>query len=228
MTPESQFWWNWGVQAAVAVGTAGAALAALFGEWVRDKLRKPPVLRVALRSELGERTVLKAPDYTRSAAGALFDFPARYYHLRVTNERRASPADDVQVFLLRVEEFGSDLAWHVVWNGEAPMRWRNWEISPLTRRIGPAADCDLCHIVKGRGLYFEPVLTPNNLRTQHDQANLILTLQAKSVQADSPAIRVAIQWDSLWEDDAAGMAKHSIVRVLQSGAGDEARPIEAA
>jgi len=223
MTPDSQFWWNWGVQAAVAVGTAGAALAALFGEWVRDKLRKPPLLRVALRSELGDRTMLRLPDYSRSAAGALFEYPARYYHLRVTNERRASPADDVQVFLLRVEEFGSDLAWRIVWNGEVLLRWRNWEVSPLTRRIGTAADCDLCHVVKGRGFFLEPVLAPNNLRTKHEQANLILTLQAKSVQADSPIVRVAVKWDSWWEDDDAGMAKHLTVRIIEPSANDKAR-----
>jgi len=38
VTPETQFWWNWWVNAAVAFGTLTAAFVALFGQAFR--LRK--------------------------------------------------------------------------------------------------------------------------------------------------------------------------------------------
>lgn len=37
MSPNQQFWWNWVVNAAVALATLLAVLAALFGDWFRSQ-----------------------------------------------------------------------------------------------------------------------------------------------------------------------------------------------
>jgi hypothetical protein len=38
---ETQFWWNWWVNFAVALGTTLAVLVALFGDWIKNKWFKP-------------------------------------------------------------------------------------------------------------------------------------------------------------------------------------------
>lgn len=94
MNSDQQFWWNWGVNLAVAVGTLGAVVVALFGEYLRPK----PRLKLKLLRKEGEKTLL-----TRIESGEYAD-DVGYYHLRISNERRWCPAENTQVYLTRLEE----------------------------------------------------------------------------------------------------------------------------
>jgi hypothetical protein len=61
--PSCQFWWNWGAQVAIAVGTIAAVVVALFGGWLRYRLA-PPRLVLRLGDNCGVKTpvTLTAPD----------------------------------------------------------------------------------------------------------------------------------------------------------------------
>ena len=98
---QSLFWWNWWPQLAVAVGTIGAVLVALFGQAFRAKFF-PPKLSLRLENTSGEAIQESA-------------WKARYYHLRVSNSRRWSPAHEVRVVLLREEEPGPNEDLQVIW-----------------------------------------------------------------------------------------------------------------
>ena len=101
MNSDQQFWWNWSVNLAVAMGTLLAVVIALFGEKLRAKFF-PPRLKLELLRQEGEKTQL-----TRSTSGFVEVVDdVRYYHLRTRNERRWSPASEVQVYLTRIEEPG--------------------------------------------------------------------------------------------------------------------------
>lgn len=155
MTTAWQFWLTWITQVAIAVGTIAAVIVALFGGWLRARFA-PPKLVLGLENELGVKTPvnLTAPD------GSTREALSRWYHVRVDNKRRWSPATQVQVFLLRIEEPDASGEYQITWLGEIPIRWRDQEIKPLVRTIGYAADCDLCSVVKDKWVELHPLIAP--------------------------------------------------------------------
>lgn len=187
MTHDAEFWWNWGVNAAVALGTISAVLVALFGKHFFFR----PKLTLELVSEFGEPTTLNETNE-----------PVRYFHVRVKNERRGlTVAQQVQVYLTRVEEVGPTGHLQIVWEEGVPMRWRNQEIVPMLRSIGPAVDADLFMIGKESGLHLMTLIQPNSLRTlahRHGQCRFAVALQARSTDSDSKIIRYEIAWDGEW------------------------------
>lgn len=163
----------------------GGLGGAIFTWITNRKFRLPPALQLRLVRNEGERGRIKRDQ------GSFEN--ARYYHLRVSNSRRSSPATDVQVILTRLEEPGPDGTYQVAWVGEVPMRWRNQESSPLTRTIGPEADCDLCCVGERRWLSLMPLITPFTMNAlKNEQWRVALLLQVRATQADSATFRVEI------------------------------------
>ena len=204
-----QFWLSLIAQVAIAVGTIAAVIVALFGGWLRARFA-PPKLTLRLETNDGVKIPvnLTAPDgNTRQTEG-------RWYHLRVENERRWSPATQVQVFLLRIEEPDAAGEDRLTWIGEMPMRWRHQEIHPRVRTIGYPADCDLCSVIKEKWLELNLLITPSEINAKRrDACRLTLTLQARGMESDSNLLRVQIAWDGKWANDDKEMAQHMVVKV---------------
>ena len=180
MTPSCQFWLNWIVQVAIAIGTVGAVVVALFGGWLRARII-PPRLVLKLENERG----VKAPSIVTAPDGTTRKTVGRCYHVRIDNERRWSPATQAQVFLLRVQEPDAAGEYKITWVGEIPVRWRHQEINPLVRTIGYSADSDLCSVVKEKWLELHPLIAPIALNARRrEPCHLIVTLQARSLEAD--------------------------------------------
>jgi hypothetical protein len=211
MTPGQQFWWNWAVRLAAAIGTFLAVLVALFGQQFRAK-RFPPRLKLKLLEKGGEKTTLTA----RSDDGTVRNIDdVRYFHLRLWNERRWSTAEGVQVFLTRLDEPGPDNQLRVTWLGNVPLRWRDQEFVPVLQTIGAAKDCDFCMIGKRSGLSLMPLLLPNNLPAHRPgKCRVVAWLQARSNQADSEIVRIEIAWDGLWVDGDFEMQQHLVIKEL--------------
>ena len=115
MTPDRQFWWNWWISAAVAFGTFAAVFVALFRDF-RSKLF-PPRLTLELAVPAGEKGRVRLTMLEQGQPKELWE-DARYYHIRVSNKRRQlSPANGVQVFLIRMEEPGPDGELQTKWIG---------------------------------------------------------------------------------------------------------------
>ena len=186
----------------------------MFTWFVNRRFRQPPVLRLRLFREEGEKGRIKYTSQKQNGIEEWFE-DARYYHLRVSNDRRWSPANGVQVFLVRIEEPGPDSALQVMWVGEVPMQWRHHEVSPLTRTIGPNADCDLCCVGKGKWLSLEPLIIPFNLNARRqERCRMVASLQARSTEVDSPILTIEISWDGDWEDGDIEMQRHLKIRPL--------------
>jgi hypothetical protein len=214
MCPDSQFWWNLGVNAAVALGTIATVFVALFGQLIRSKLF-PPRLTLRLVKPEGENgKERRVVGFERGEPHDELE-DVRYYHLKVSNERRrCSPANMVQVFLIRTEEPGPDGKLQITWTGDVPMRWRDQELFPLARTIGRPADCDLCCVGKGKWLELRPLKSHYSLNVKRQEKSLIvLSLQARANEADSDILRVQIAWDGGWEEGAQEMKRHLIVSV---------------
>jgi len=202
MDATHQFWWNWWIQLAVAIGTIGAVILALF-----VSLRKPkPQLKLKVLRAEGEPTRLNSGE------------DVRFYHLHVWNERRSIAATEVQVYLSRLDESGANGKLQKVWQGNVPLRWRDQEFVPTLQKIGSAKDCDLCQIGRQSGLSLMPLFVPNSLNScRQGKCKLILFLQARSNEADSEVIRIAISWDGIWEDTDNAMKQHFAIEVLADG-----------
>jgi len=211
MSPQCQFWWNWWVSLAVAVGTLLVVVVALFGNFWPKFF--PPVLKLTIRAKEGEKTTLT------DLNGRHLD-DARYYYILVSNARRWTPAEQTQVFLTRIEEPEPNGDLHVKWTGEIPIRWRNQEFVPLLRTIGPDSDCDFCRVEKKGVLSLLPLVAANNLPTTWTKACIfVATLQARSNVADSEMFRVLVSWDGGWDDGIEEMKQHFVIKpafVIQS------------
>jgi hypothetical protein len=212
MTEGWQFWLTWIVNLAIAIGTLGAVVVALFGEWIRAKMFAPR-LALSLVSPTGERipvTITSPGGESRSEEG-------RHYRVRVVNERRWPRATQVRVHLIRLEEPGPDNQLQLKWAGEVPLRWTHQEIVPLERTIGPEATCDLCSVVKDKWVALHPIIMPTNLADlalRRSPVDWTVSLQAKSNEGDSCIIRFRISWDGKWDDGETEMARHLVLRQL--------------
>ncbi|MGH7298193.1 MAG: hypothetical protein ACRELB_24850 [Polyangiaceae bacterium] len=210
-----QFWWQWAVSFAVAVGTVGTVIVALFGKALRAKLF-PSRLDLTLLSTEGEPSEVRQV----SAGGlATNPVPARYYHLLVSNSRRWSSIHGVQVFLTRVEEPGPQGRFQACWQGEVPMRWRHQEAYPVMRTIGAPAHADLCFVVKGSDVSLEPLFRPFTLRVEIEKKKRIRAFfQARGDEGDSEVLCVEIAWAGTWRDGAKEMAKSLAIEVVKATA----------
>jgi hypothetical protein len=210
-----QFWLKWGVQLAAAVATFAAVLVALFGQAFRAKFF-PPQLAVSLVDSQGERTKVKLT-WVENGVQKDRSEDARYYHLAVSNRRRWSPANQVQVVLLTVAEPGADGRFVTVWTGDIPLGWRHQQVLSGARTVGPTGHVDLCSVVRTKWLQLHPLVAPFNLEViRRNSANLILRVQARSNEADSEILSVRVSWDGQWEDGATEMQRHLIVRVVSN------------
>jgi hypothetical protein len=203
---DANFW-----QAVSAIATTVAVLVALFGQAFRDKFF-PPLLALRLLSAEGELTTLTLTQVENGALRQRQE-PARYYHLLVSNARRWSPAKQVQVMLMRLEEPGPDGTLQPRWTGDVPLRWRHQEVFPIARTIGSEASVDICNVTGDRSLHLLPVITPNNLNVVWRGACVVVvTVQARGAEGDSPPLRLRISWDGQWDAGAQEMQRHLSIR----------------
>lgn len=211
MTPTWQFWLSWGVQAAIAFGTIGAVVVALFGDWFRAWL-SPPKLSISLKNEIG---VIEKAAFLPSQDDKVTD--SRWYHIRIENLRRWSPAREVQLLLLQFAEPDSAGHFQATWTGELPLKWAHQQIKPLRPTIGAPQDCDLCSVTKmpdgTHQLEWYPLIRPYFLdATWGSPHKFAVTLQARSLETESNLLRVEIAWDGQWADDATQMSRHLVVK----------------
>ena len=194
-------------QFGVAMGTLLVVVVALFEEQRRARFVSPR-LKLKLLRKKGKKTQL------RTNLGEVVD-DVRYYHLQVWNERRWSPAEHVQVYLIRVDELGPSDELESAWVENVPIRWHDQEIVPLFQTIGAAKDCDFCRVEKKGGLSLMPLIVPNNLNARRQgKCKFAAWLQARSNQADPQDIRIQVSWDGLWENSDTEIQRHLEVREL--------------
>jgi hypothetical protein len=211
----SHFWWDWWVNLAGALATFLAVLVALFGQGFRAKFF-PPELSLTLLNPEGEKThaQLRWQEGGEIKEGME---DCRYYHLRVSNGRRWSPANQVQVQLLQMEEPAANGELQIVWTGAVPLGWRHQQLYPAARTVGSDADVDLCSIVKGNWLDIHPLVVPFNLKVRRLKAcTFVMSLQAHASECDSAVLRVKVTWDGQWHDGAQEMKRHLVVEVLNA------------
>jgi hypothetical protein len=196
----SQFVLSMIVNGFVAVGTVGAVIVALFFDHLRAKFW-PPTLNVSLLSDEGEKV-----DFDGGTG-----VEGRFYHLRIENGRRWSPATSVGLHLLRFEKRGVDGNFEPEWAGDVQIRCRNQWLYSLQREIGSPVDYDICSVKSGQNpeLQIYPIVRPNNLTVARSGGwEFVAWFQAKSTQVDSRIIGIQVLWDGAWHSGDKEMKTH--------------------
>jgi hypothetical protein len=190
------------------VGTWVLAAAALWGERIKFWF---PFLRPKLTIEpVGLGQIVQ-----QNPTG----LNARYYHLRVRNLRpRQFPAHEAVVFITLVEIPDADGRPTKVggFDETVPITWvRQEHYGPIiSRTIGPEQTANLLWVREDGRFQFEPVPPPPNhfpRPTRSGRADFWVTVQVRSVEADSKPRRFRVAWDGQWHDGATEIAKHLVV-----------------
>lgn len=192
-----------------AVGTVGAVVVALFGYFLPKLF--PPKLRIAIADAKGVHQAVRLIEQGGAIPARARDAVARYYHVRVSNERRWTKAHNVQVMLLRIEQ-ETTAGWVETWaGGGIPLIWQHQDMLGSVRNVGPPGYADLfnvLHNVGAQALQLTPKFGPLGVQLKFEQCVLRLTLQAQSDEADSRHLVLIARWDGKWQDGATEMAQH--------------------
>jgi hypothetical protein len=206
---DTQFGWYIFVHSIAAAGTVGTVLVALFGTWIKAKCW-PPKLDVTLPDPSGERTSIKRKD----PDGTVREDITRWYHVRVENQRRLSPATNLSLHLVAIEEPGLDNTLEKTWQGNVEIPWRHRSYYPDAQRIvGKSIDYDLCTLGRA-GVMIYPIAAPSSFkRLWGEKCRLFARLEIHSSEIDVP-IRVQISWDGIWDStwDEKKVREHFLVR----------------
>ena len=192
-----------------AVGTISAVLVALFGDWLRRTLN-PPRLALTLLNQEGEKITV------RSGNGQAVD-EARYYHFIVSNSNRASPATNLDVRLVRIDEPAPGGETKTTWTGDLPIHCRNQAHNPQKHSIGGSMHFDICNVLKSGVVRLCPIFYPSNVKTEWKApCDFTAFFQARSTEQDTRIVRVRISWDGLWQDGTKEMQDHFRIRDLEA------------
>jgi hypothetical protein len=144
---------------------------------------------------------------------------ARYYKVPVTNPKRFPPAHEAQLVLTRIEKSGAHGP-EVIFEEIMPITWERQELYPLlTRTIGSDQIASLFFIQEDGVLGFTPALTPTGghaaqfPREHKGAVTLWVTLRAVSIEADSPSVRLKIDWKGQWRADKLGLSANCPVTI---------------
>ena len=104
----------------------------------------------------------------------------------------------------------------VDWAGHGiPLCWSHQLYKPTTLTIPPSDEVDLFSVQKESDLggphtfKLHPLFRSFNLQADWTEpCKIAIVVQAKSLDGDSPPLRLEISWDGKWSDDAAQMKRH--------------------
>jgi hypothetical protein len=182
----------------MGLATFGAVLVALFG-----KKFFPPKLKIILANPLGELTKWEMDGKVHSA---------RFYQARVINTRRWSPATNISLHLIAVEEERSNHNFSDEWKGDVQLKWKHPSHYPQPSFIGKPVDYDLVSVGAEKCVSLHPIAAASSLnRVRSEKCRFRVWLQARATESDSPVVGVEISWDGTWAEARDEMSKHFII-----------------
>jgi len=204
---DCQFVWSMVVQGVDALATLLLGVVAIWGDRIKAKLFGPR-LELTLHDPQGELIPLRVQ-------GGSHTVPGRYYHLRVINPRRNSPAHNVRVVLTGVGRPSADgqLVPQRL-SGPIQLGWQHQYARPQFQTIGPQSICDLGYVVEGGNFHISTLFPPpNNVDgVVRPGEKVQLEIVAVADEVESKPLRVEIAWNGKWSEDCGTMAGNLVVR----------------
>lgn len=197
------------IQIIIAFGTLSVAILAIWGNWFQAKLAGPK-LKLILNDPAG----ILLPNIENKEQP-----PARYYHIKVSNERSWSPARAVRVMITQIDR-------KTPANSYAPERqiiplqvqWSHQEYHELLPTIANSDDrCDLGYLNAGAdkfilSTFFMPTYLKGHI-SKGESCRVYIKAFAENYESKKPLV-IEISWDGQWEADSAEMQKHLVVKEI--------------
>jgi hypothetical protein len=193
--------WSLIIQAIGVVGTLLVVVLAIWGGGIRSRLAGP---KLSLRLLNSQGTLNFLTDGT----------PARYYILKISNQRRWAQAKNVRVILTKILKPDSSGTFvEKVFSGPLQLTWRFPQNRPQYSILGPDDFCTFGNLIKGQQFVLSPYIIPNNFVgfiNPSEQMRFEVITVADS--AESNTLCIEISWDGNWSDDGSQMQSHLVVR----------------
>ncbi|MFI5387596.1 MAG: hypothetical protein ACHQ50_15925 [Fimbriimonadales bacterium] len=191
-------------------GTWFLGAAAIYGERIRAAVLRPK-LKLQLVNSIGELTTQIEQTDQAPAKSIL----ARYFHMRLTNERRFPVAHEVEVLLTKLEDRGADGNPRAIYEDDIPFSWK-YGLYDRFRTIGHAtrATADLLFVREDRLQLLAHA--PNNLgATMLGETHIWITAVARGLEGESNPLRIKVDWDGHWDRGDAEMQRHLKIAVVE-------------
>lgn len=192
-------------QVFVALGTISVAVLAIWGEGVRAWIAGPK-----LELELND------------AKGDLIPYgdgrKTYYYHLKVRNVRKWSPARSTRVLVVGMQKQRADGTYYPVSHvGPLPLKWRHQQFHELAPTIGPDDVCDLGHLDQDADkFHLEMLYQPNNFAghvAKGESMRVSIAASAHNGEMKIPLV-LEISWDGEWNPDPSDMERHLVIKKI--------------
>jgi hypothetical protein len=94
-----------------------------------------------------------------------------------------------------------------------PVRWENQDVTSVQREITRDTIADLCRVSNSGTLHLLALWSPNSLKSDYrGVTDLLVTRQAQAKECSSDFLGIAIDWDGKWDNGAAEMGRHLVIR----------------
>lgn len=200
---DNQFFCYMTSQWAIAIGSVVVAIVAVWGHIIRAHWFGPQ-LKLALKDSRGE--------FVMFGDGV----PSRYYHLRVWNERRASPANNVRVVLKAIYRPNADGTMsQVPLSGPIQLAWQYQGSNPQYQTIGAESICDLGFLRQRESFRLSTLFHHNSFDpTVQAKQKTIVDIVALSDEGESNELKLEIAWDGIWSEDSDELVRHIVIKKI--------------
>ena len=200
---DNQFCWYMISQWAIAIGSIVVAIVALWGHVIRARWFGPK-LHLTLKDSRGEAVMFSD------------GIPSRYYHLRVWNDRRASPANNVRVVIKTIYRPNADgTLSQVPLSGPLQLAWQYQGSTPQYQTIGAESTCDLGYVRQRESFRLSTLFHHNSFDpTVQQRQKVIVDLVALSDEGESNELKLEIAWDGIWSEDSDELVRRMVVKQL--------------
>lgn len=186
-----------------AIGTVTVAILAIWGEKVRAAIAGPK-LELKLRDARGDLTFRANQKRTV------------YYHIKLTNKRRWSPAKRVRVLVTGIEKRRPDGTYFpepLI----APLQltWVSPQFHELLPTIATSDVCDLGFLDEDAQRFTISLYdVPNNFRGYVEPGQSMrvsIVASAHNYESKSP-LALEISWDGMWSSDMDELQRHLVIK----------------
>lgn len=188
-----------------ALGTVFVSVFAIWGNFFRHKFAGAK-LELSLNNPLGDLTARTNGTHTY------------FFHLKVRNRRRWSPAKGVRVQLERIARRRPDMSFRIeplVY--PLPFVWTPMELGDFERTIADTETCDLGFLDENADRFIlSTFAVPNNVQTyvRRDDAIHVQIVALGQDGSSSKPLFLEIAWDGVWTGDKSAIEQHLVVKPI--------------
>jgi hypothetical protein len=162
------------------------AIVAIYGEKIRGRLSRPR-LHIMLLNVEGDRE-------PKEIGGSIVT--VTYHRLQIRNTTRYSVANEVQVFVTKIERREATGDIRTEFSGAAPLAWQHQALYPNARNIGHStlAFVDLLYLSPGTIHLASVEPRPESLGGDwRGELHFWITVMARGLNAESKSVRLEIR-----------------------------------